>query len=45
VVVQVIGIRELHEVSYTRVLIAFLIPVALVVAALLAVGVSFFLLD
>ena len=45
VVVQFIGIREIHEVSYTRVLIAFLIPVVLVVAVLLAVGVSFFLLD
>jgi hypothetical protein len=45
VVVQVIGIREIHEVSYTRVLIAFLIPVILVVAVLLAVGVSLFLLD
>lgn len=45
VVVQTIGIREIHEVSYTRVLIAFFIPVALVVAVVMAVGVSFFLLD
>ncbi len=45
VVVQTIGIREIHEVSYTRVLIAFFIPVALVVAVLTAVGVSLFLLD
>jgi hypothetical protein len=45
VVVQTIGIREIHEVSYTRVLIAFFIPVALVVVVLMAVGISFFLLD
>jgi hypothetical protein len=45
VVVQIIGIREIHEVSYTRVVIAFLIPVVLVVAALMAIGFSLFLLD
>jgi len=45
VVVQLIGIRELHEVSYARVLIAFLIPAVLVLAALMAAGISFFLLD
>ena len=45
VVVQIIGIREIHEVSYTRVVIAFSIPVVLVVAVVMAVGVSFFLLD
>jgi hypothetical protein len=45
VVVQFIGIREIHGVSYTRVLIAFLIPVVIVVAMLMAAGVSFFLLD
>ncbi len=45
VVVQIIGIREIHGVSYTRVLIAFFVPVALVVAVVIAVGVSFFLLD
>ena len=45
VVVQTIGIREIHEVSYTRVLIAFFIPVVLVVAALMAIGFSLFLLD
>jgi len=44
-VVLFIGIREIHEVSYTRVLIAFLIPAVLVVAVLLAAGVSLFLLD
>ena len=45
VVVQFIGIREIHEVSYTRVLIAFLIPAVLVVAVLLAAGVSLFMTD
>jgi len=45
VVVQLIGIREIHGVSYARVLIAFLIPVVVVVAALMAAGVSLFLMD
>lgn len=45
VVVQLIGIREIHGVSYTRVVIAFLIPVVVVVAALMAAGVSLFLMD
>jgi hypothetical protein len=45
VVVQFIGIREIHEVSYTRVFIAFLIPAVLVAAVLLAAGVSLFLMD
>jgi len=45
VVVQVIGLREIHEVSYARVLVAFLIPAGLVVAAIMAAGVSLFLLD
>ena len=42
VVVQIIGIREIHGVSYTRVLIAFLIPVVLVVGVVMAVALSFF---
>ncbi|MGE5840712.1 MAG: YIP1 family protein, partial [Deltaproteobacteria bacterium] len=45
VVVQVIGIREIHEVSYTRVIVAFLIPAVLVGAVLMAAGVSLFLMD
>jgi hypothetical protein len=44
-VIQLIGIREIHGVSYTKVLIAFLIPVVVVVAALMAAGVSFLLMD
>jgi len=45
VVVQLIGVREIHEVSYTRVLIAFSIPAVLGFAALVAAGVSLFLMD
>ncbi len=45
VVVQIIGIREIHEISYTRVFIAFLVPVALIVAVLMAAGVFLFLMD
>ncbi len=45
VVVQIIGIREIHGVSYTRVLIAFLVPVALVVVVIVAAGLSFLLLE
>ena len=45
VVVQLIGIREMHGVSYARVVIAFLIPAVVVVAALMAAGVSLFLMD
>jgi hypothetical protein len=44
-VVQLIGIREIHGVSYARVLLAFFIPVALVVAVLAAAGLSLFLTD
>jgi hypothetical protein len=44
-VVQIIGLREIHGVSYTRVIIAFLIPAVVVAAALMAAGVSLFLAD
>jgi hypothetical protein len=43
--VQVIGIREIHGVSYVRVLVAFFVPVVLVVSMIMAAGVSLFLLD
>ena len=43
--VQVIGIREIHGVSYTRVLVAVFVPVVLVIAMLMAAGVSLFLFD
>jgi hypothetical protein len=45
IVVQIIGIREIHGVSYARVLIAFFIPVALVVTVLAVAGLSLFLMD
>jgi hypothetical protein len=45
VVVQLIGIREIHGASYARVLFAFFIAVALVVAGLVAAGLSLFLMD
>ncbi len=41
-VVQVIGIREIHETSYLRVIIAFLIPLALIFLVVMA-GVILFL--
>lgn len=44
-IVQVVGVREIHEVSYIRVFMAFLIPVALLVAVLVAAGLSLFLMD
>jgi len=36
-VIQVVGLREIHGVSYLRVIIAFLLPVALLIAAMAAV--------
>jgi hypothetical protein len=45
VVVQLIGIREIHGVSYARVLLAFFIAVVFVVAGLVAAGLSLFLTD
>lgn len=36
-VVQIIGLREIHETSYLRVIIAFLIPVALLLVVTVAV--------
>jgi len=44
-IVQLVGVREMHEVSYTRVMIAFLIPAVLAVAVLMAAGLSLFLVD
>lgn len=44
-IVQVVGVREIHEVSYTRTIMAFLIPVALLVTVILAAGLSLFLMD
>ncbi len=41
-VVQVIGIREIHETSYLRVIIAFLIPLALIFLVVMAGVILFF---
>jgi rubredoxin len=41
-VVQVIGIREIHETSYLRVFIAFLIPLALIFLVVMAGVILFF---
>ena len=41
-VVQVIGIREIHETSYLRVIVAFLIPLALIFLIVMA-GVLLFI--
>ena len=43
--VLLVALREIHGVSYARVVIAFLIPAVVVVAALMAAGVSLFLMD
>jgi len=40
-IVQIIGLREIHETSYARVIIAFVIPVALIF--FLVIGVAVFL--
>lgn len=44
-IVHLVGVREIHEVSYTRVIIAFLIPAVLAVGVLMAAGLSLFLLE
>jgi hypothetical protein len=40
-IVQIIGLREIHETSYLRVIIAFMIPVTLIF--FLVIGVAIFL--
>ncbi len=37
IIVQIIGLREIHETSYLRVILALLIPVALILLLLLAI--------
>jgi hypothetical protein len=44
-VVQVVGLREIHETSYARVIIAYLIPIALILALVMAIVISLFVLD
>ncbi len=43
-IVQVIGLREIHETSYLRVIIALLIPVALIFLLVMAIVISLFVL-
>jgi hypothetical protein len=42
-VVQIIGLREIHQTSYSRVIIAFLIPVALLLLVTVAVLIPIFI--
>jgi len=43
-VIQVVGLHEIHGISYLRIIIAFLLPVALLIAALAAALISLFVL-
>jgi len=42
-IIQIIGLREIHETSYLRVIIAFLIPLALIFFLVIAVLISIFI--
>ena len=42
-VVQIIGLREMHETTYLRVILAFLIPVAIIFLLMMAVLISLIL--
>ncbi len=44
IVVQIIGLREIHEISYLRVILALLIPLAFVIAVFIAVIVPLIIL-
>jgi hypothetical protein len=43
-IVQIVGLREIHETSYLRVILALLIPIALILLLVLAVVISFLVL-
>jgi len=43
-VIQVIGLRQIHGVSYARIIIAFLLPVAVLTGVILAVVVPFLMM-
>ncbi len=43
-IIQIIGIREIHNTSYLRVIIAFFIPLALIFLSVMAVLISLFIL-
>ena len=42
IIVQIIGLREIHETSYLKVIIAFLIPVAVISLLVIAAAIAFF---
>ncbi len=42
-IVQIIGLREIHETSYLRVIIAFMIPVALIFFLVIGVAICLFI--
>ena len=42
-IVQIIGLREIHETSYLRVIIAFLIPLALIFLIVVAIAIPLFI--
>jgi hypothetical protein len=42
-IVQIIGLREIHETSYLRVIIAFMIPVALIFFLVIVVAIFLFI--
>jgi hypothetical protein len=43
-IVQVVGLREIHGVSYLRIILAFLLPVAFLFVVIIAIVVPFLLL-
>lgn len=43
-VIQVIGLREIHGVSYLRIIVAFLLPVAFLAVVIIAVVIPFLML-
>jgi hypothetical protein len=44
IIVQIIGLKEIHETSYLKVIIAFLIPPALILLLVMAIVVPLFIL-
>ena len=42
-IVQIIGLREIHETSYFRVILAFVIPVGLIFLLMMAILIPMFL--
>ena len=42
-IIQIIGLREIHDISYLRVILAFLLPVVILIAVVMAVMVPLFI--